>query len=191
MTSVSQGCYILTFFDEFLRFTWVYFFHHKNEVVHKLQAFKSHGKHKSRKTIKLLRVDNENRYVDHRLRDFCKHKGIDLQNPAPFSLHKIDIATLRIHTLKTMVSCIIQAKSLDTTLEVKAIISKTHILNRFPHISLDRKTPFKAWCRKKLVVSHFRVFNCPAWENLSSRGCKAPTPRPCTLIGYDKNVKAY
>ena len=36
VTSVSQGCYILTFVDDFSRFTWVYFLHHKSEVVHKL-----------------------------------------------------------------------------------------------------------------------------------------------------------
>ena len=78
VTSVSQGCYILTFVDDFLRFTWVYFFHHKSEVVHKLQAFKAHVERKSRKAIKVLRVDNENRYVDHRLRDFCRLEGIDL-----------------------------------------------------------------------------------------------------------------
>ena len=30
VTSVSQGRYILTLVDDFLRFTWVYFLHHKN-----------------------------------------------------------------------------------------------------------------------------------------------------------------
>ena len=33
VTSVSQGRYILTLVDDFSRFTWVYFLHHKNEVV--------------------------------------------------------------------------------------------------------------------------------------------------------------
>ena len=85
----------------------------------------------------------------------------------------------------------IKAKSLDSTLEVEATSSATYILNRSPHPTLHGKTPFEAWCRKKLVVSHFRVFGCPAWANLSSMGCKAPTPRPCTFIGYEDNVKAY
>ena len=85
----------------------------------------------------------------------------------------------------------IQAKSLDPTLEVKAISSATHILNRSPHIALDRKTPFEAWCGRKPVVSHFRVFGCSAWANISSRGCKAPLRRPCTFIRYEDGVKAY
>ena len=78
VTSVSQGHYILTLVDDFSRFTWVYFLDHKNEVVHKLQAFKAHVECKSRKAIKVLRVDNENRYVDRRLKNFCRIEEIDL-----------------------------------------------------------------------------------------------------------------
>ena len=63
VTLVSQGHYILTFVDEFSRLTQVYFLHHKNEVVHKLQDFKKHVEHKARKAIKVLWMDNENRYV--------------------------------------------------------------------------------------------------------------------------------
>lgn len=42
VTSVSQGYYILTFFDDFSWFTWIYFLNQKNEVVDKVQAFKIH-----------------------------------------------------------------------------------------------------------------------------------------------------
>lgn len=191
MTSVSQGHYILTLVDDFSRFTWVYYLHHKNEVVHKLQDFKTHVEYKSRKAIKVLRVDNENKYVDRRLKNFYKIEGIDLQNSLAFSPNKTNATTMRIRTLKTMTNCMIKAKSLNPTLEVEAISSATQILNRSPHPSLDGKTPFEAWCGRKLVVSHLRVFGCLAWANHSSRSCKAPVPQPCTFIGYEDNAKAY
>jgi hypothetical protein len=89
-----------------------------------------------------------------------------------------------------MASCMIQAKSLVPSLEVEAISSATHILNHSPHPSLDDKTPFEAWCGRKPIVTHFRVFGCPAWAKISSRGCKAQSSRPCTFIGYEDNVKA-
>ena len=60
--------------------------------------------------------------------------------------HKIDVVVMRIRTLKTMESCMIKAKSLNPTLEVEAISSATHILNRSPHPALDGKTPFEVWC---------------------------------------------
>ncbi len=78
VTSVSQDHYILTFIDDFSHFTWVYFLHHKNKMVNKLQDFKSHVEWKSRKSIKVLWMDNESRYVDKRLKHFCKLEVIDL-----------------------------------------------------------------------------------------------------------------
>jgi hypothetical protein len=116
VTSVSQGRYILTFVDDFSRFTWVYFLHHKSEVVHKLQAFKTHIEHKSRKSIKVLRVDNENKYVDRRLKNFYRIEGIDLQNSPAFSPHKKDVVAMRIRTLKSIAIFMIKAKSLHPTL---------------------------------------------------------------------------
>ena len=74
-------------------------------------------------------MDNGTIYLNRRLIDFCRHEGIDLQTPAAFSPHKTDIAALRIHTLTSMARCMIKAKSLDPSLEVKAISSTTHILN--------------------------------------------------------------
>lgn len=85
----------------------------------------------------------------------------------------------------------IQDKSLDPSLEVEAISSANNILNRSPHNFLDGMNPFEAWCRRKLVVKHFRVFGCPAWAHISSRECKAPPSRPCTFISYKESFKAY
>ena len=84
-----------------------------------------------------------------------------------------------------MASCMIQAKSLDPSLEFEAINSANHILNRSPHNVLDGMTPFEAWCERKSIVKHFRVFGCPVWAHIFSRECKAPPPRPCTFIKYE------
>ena len=78
VASVSKGHYILTFIDDFSCYTWVHILDHKNEVFDKFLAFKSHVEKKSRKAIKVLDIDNESRYVNSRLRDFCELEGIDL-----------------------------------------------------------------------------------------------------------------
>jgi hypothetical protein len=78
VTSVRKGRYVLTFIDDFSRYTWVYFLDHKNEEFNKFLAFKSHVEKQSSKAIKVLHMDNESRYVNSRLRDFCELEGIDL-----------------------------------------------------------------------------------------------------------------
>lgn len=64
VTSIIQGHYILTFIDDFSHYTWVYFLHHKKELLDKFLAFKTHAEQKSRKAIKVLKMDNESRYVN-------------------------------------------------------------------------------------------------------------------------------
>ena len=98
---------------------------------------------------------------------------------------------MRIRALKSMASCMIQAKSFDPSLEVEEISSAKHILNRSPHNALDGNTPFEAWCSRKLVVTHFRVFGYPTWEHISSRECNALPLRPCIFIEYEVITKAY
>ena len=88
-------------------------------------------------------MDNESRYVNSRIRDFFELEGIDLQNPIAFSPEKTSVATMRIRTLKSMANCMIQAKSLDPSLEVEATSSTTHLLNRSPNNVLDGMNPFE------------------------------------------------
>ena len=78
VTIVNQFCYILAFIDDISRYTLVYFLHHNNEVLDRFLAFKTHVEQKLRKTIKVFRMDNESRYVNIRLKDFYRLKGIDL-----------------------------------------------------------------------------------------------------------------
>ena len=84
VTSVNEGRYILNFIDDFSCYTWVYFLDHKNEMFDKFLAFKSHVEKQSRKAIKVLRMENESRYVNLRLRDFFQLEGIHLQNSIAF-----------------------------------------------------------------------------------------------------------
>ena len=136
-------------------------------------------------------MDNESRYVNSRLREFCELEDIDLQNPIAFSPQKKNVVAMRIRTLKSMASCMIQAKSLDPSLEFEAISSANHILNKSPHNILDGKSPFEALCCRQPIVKHFIVFGCPTWANITSQKWKTPPPKPCTFIRYEDNVKSY
>lgn len=96
VTSVSDGRYLLTFIDDFSCYTRVYFLHLKNEVLDKFLSFKAHVEKKSSKSIKVLWMENKRRYVNKRLKEFCKLEGIDLQNPLAFSLYKTYVGVLKI-----------------------------------------------------------------------------------------------
>lgn len=76
--SFSKACYVLTFIDDYSRFTCVYFLIHKSEVFDRFQDFKTRVEKQSGKVVKILHTDNGREYVNKRLEDFCTFEGIDL-----------------------------------------------------------------------------------------------------------------
>jgi hypothetical protein len=56
--SIRKEKYVLTFIDDWSRYTWVYFLRKKYEVFEHLKDFKAHAEKQSGKMIKILCTDN-------------------------------------------------------------------------------------------------------------------------------------
>jgi hypothetical protein len=62
-TSLTCVRCILTFINEFSRFTWVYFLNNKNLSFEKLKDFRALAEKQCGQPIKCLRLDNSEKYV--------------------------------------------------------------------------------------------------------------------------------
>ena len=76
--SINKAKYVLTFIDDFSRYTWVYFLKLKFEVFECLKDFKHLVENKKRKRIKKLYIDNGGGYVNKDVEYICSKSGIDL-----------------------------------------------------------------------------------------------------------------
>jgi hypothetical protein len=76
---------------------------------------------------------------------------------------------------------------------VEAVGTTCYLVNRSPSSTLDDKTPYEVWTRKKPSLEHLRVFGCDAYvhvpkENRSKMDNKS---EKCIFIGYKDGVKGY
>ena len=65
--------------------------------------------------------------------------------------------------------------------------------NRSSTTPLRDTTPYTLWFRRKLVVSHFRVFRCTAYMHIKKdqrTGLQAHTQK-CIFIGYSSEYKGW
>ena len=62
-TSMNGSRYLLTFIDDFSRYTWVFFLKKKSEVCENFSELKALIENASRIKIKILRSDNGGEYV--------------------------------------------------------------------------------------------------------------------------------
>ena len=74
--SMSKARYVLSFIDDYTRFTWVYFLKLKFEVFQHLKIFKAHAENQSGKRIKILCTDNGTEYVNKDIKNLCDEAGI-------------------------------------------------------------------------------------------------------------------
>jgi transposase InsO family protein len=77
--SIGDITYFLTFIDDFLRKTWIYFLKHKYDALGCFQQFKSLVEKHSGYYIKVLRTDRGGEYVSRYFQNFCKVHGINKQ----------------------------------------------------------------------------------------------------------------
>ena len=56
--SLGKYVYYVSFIDEFLRNTWIYFLRKKSEVFDRFKEFKALVENQTEKRIKVLRKDN-------------------------------------------------------------------------------------------------------------------------------------
>ena len=76
--SISKARYVLSFIDDYSRYTWVYFLKYKSEVFENLKLFKAHVEKQSRKLVKILCTDNGGEYVNNDVQNLCDEVGIHL-----------------------------------------------------------------------------------------------------------------
>ena len=83
--SINKVRYVLTFLDDFSRYTWVYFIRHKSKVFEHLKDFKALAENQSMRKIKILHTDNGGEYVSRNVQNLCSEAGIQLQHTIPYT----------------------------------------------------------------------------------------------------------
>jgi hypothetical protein len=193
--SISKARYVLTFIDDFSRFTWVFFLKLKSEVFECLIEFKALAENESGCNIKILRTDNGGEYFNKYVQQLCIDAGIQLQHTVPYTPQQNGVVERKNQSLKEMANCMLQSKSLASKLWDESINCEAYIQNRFPHKSLKGTTPFECWTGKKpkLKVSHFHIFGSRAWAHISTDKRKDLELQSveCIFVGYLEGVKGY
>ena len=75
--------YFITFIDDYSRYGYIYFMHHKSECFEKFKVFKAKTKKYHGKYIKTLRSDRGGEYILREVLDYLLEEGIESQLSVP------------------------------------------------------------------------------------------------------------
>jgi hypothetical protein len=83
--SIGKAKHMLTFLDDYSRYTWVFFLGYKFEVFEHLKEFKALVETQSGRKIKALCTDNGVEYFNKDVQNLCLEARIQLQRTIPYT----------------------------------------------------------------------------------------------------------
>ena len=83
--SLVKSVYYISFIDDFLRNTWIYFLQNKSKVFVKFKEFKALVENQSENKMKVLRTKNGGGFCGNEFKESCNKCGLERQNTTPYT----------------------------------------------------------------------------------------------------------
>lgn len=163
--SPSGKRYILTFIDDFSRYTVIYLLREKSEVEDKVKEYIEMAKTKFSKTPKVIRSDRGREYVNKEVIEYLKTQGIQIQYTTPYTPQQNGVAERKNRSLVEMARCMVLDAGLPHMFWGEAINSANYLQNRLP-TRRTQTTPYERWNGLKAKVKHLQIFGLKCFVHI-------------------------
>ena len=196
--------YMLTFTDDYSRYSTVYFIKSKNEVLSKFMEYvnsvdKLTGRHitklniLSEEDVKVLRSDNGGEYTSNSFAKFCTEKGISHQFTVPYCPQQNGVAERMNRTIMEGARSMLYHAKLPLEFWAEACSTAVYLHNRSPTTALKDQTPFECLFGRRPDISQLKVFGCVSYVHISDNQRRKLDSKAhkAILVGYPPGVKGY
>ncbi len=150
--------YFITFIDDYSRLVKVYCLKSKSEVFDYLVEYVNLVENLTGRKIKELRCDNGTEYVNSNVKEFVKNRGIYLRPCIPY-IHELNgTAEHYNRTSINRARCLLAEARVDHKFWPECISTAAYLTNRSLANTVECKTPFEIFFRKKPDVSNLRLY---------------------------------
>lgn len=180
--------YMLTFIDDYSRYTKIYLLHKKSEVNEKLIEFVTLVKNQFKTKPKKFNSDRGGEYMSNYLENYFNSEGIEIQYTAPYTPELNGIAERKNRSLIEMVRCMLNESKLPKIFWGEAAVTANYLQNRLETSSI-KKTPYEMLFNKKPRVKDIEIFGIKCYVKIPKEKRKKLDKKSNELIllGYDEN----
>lgn len=184
--------YLVTFIDDFSRFTTISLLRNKSEVEIKLMEFIEFVKTKFERKPKLIRSDRGGEYIGKDVENLLISQGIQIHLTAGYSPQQNGVAERKNRTLVEMARCMLIDAKLPKTFWGEAITTANYIQNRVITRATN-VTPYELWNQIKPNMTDIHIFGSKCFVHVpkEKRNKLDDTGIEMIFLGYDGNSKAF
>ena len=134
--------YIITFIDDFSKYTTVYLLKNKSDSFENFQDFLKEIENQFSRKIKRIGSDRGCEYESSAFNSFVQSLGIIHKTTTPYSLASNGVAKRKNRTLIELTNTMLIESGAPLHFLGEVILTACHILNRVPH-KKSHTTPFE------------------------------------------------
>ncbi|GJU14105.1 retrovirus-related pol polyprotein from transposon TNT 1-94 [Tanacetum coccineum] len=161
--SINHEKYTLVIFDEYSRYTWVYFLKKKSQAPKTIMSFIKRVENQNDIKAKQLRTDNGTEFRNSILVNFCDEKGISQNFSSPYTPKQNGVAERKNRTLieaaRIMLSGLVFSKQYWT----EAVATACYTQNRSTIVKRNLKSPYEIFRKIIPNINFLYVFGCPVY----------------------------
>ena len=193
ITPISLGGnkYVITFTDEYSRFSWVFLKNVKSGCLDAFKIFKKMVENEFNEKIAFLHCDNGGEYSSNEFKRFAHNEGIQLQYTVPYTPEQNGVAERLNRTLFNMARCFLNdTTNLNKSLWAELIKTACYIKNRLPSRSNEKFiSPFEMLYHRKPSIKHLRIIGSKCFCHQTGRiiGKLEERSTQCFLVVYESD----
>ena len=193
INSFGGSRYMLSFIDDYSRYSFVYFIKSKDEVFGKFREFVNLVENQTGSKVKAIRTDNGGEYSSKAMAEYCKEKGIRHELTNPYCPEQNGIAERFNRTIIEAAKSMLFHAKLPQQYWAEAMNTAVYLHNRSPTAILKDRTPYEVWFEQKPDVSNLRVFGCITYTHIpENKRHKLDNKALKTIfVGYPEGTKGY
>ena len=182
----SNALFMVTFTDDFTRYSIVYLVQRKSEVIDCFRRYIAWAERITGQKILAFRTDNGGEYVSHELRQLLQAQGIQHWRTAPYTPEQNGVAERLNRTIVESARSMLQARNLPYGYWGFAVETANYLKNRLPTKAVIGKTPYEAWTGTKPDLKHLQIFGCNSFVHVPDvlRTKLQTKSTRCIFVGY-------
>lgn len=140
-----------------------------------------------------FRSDREGEFNSLEFTEYCNEHGVKHFTTTPYTPQQNGVVERRNRTIVEMARCMLKSKGVLGDFWGEAVATAVYLLNRALTKSLQGKTPYEAWYKRKPKVHHLRTFGCIAYVKKAGPGISKLSDRSTRMVfvGYESGTKGY
>nr|GEY24294.1 retrovirus-related Pol polyprotein from transposon TNT 1-94 [Tanacetum cinerariifolium] len=191
--SLNKKSYCLVVTDDNSRFSWVFFMATKDETSTILKNFITGIENQINYKVKIIRSDNETKFKNHDLNQFCRMKGIKREFSVARTPQQNGVAERKNRTLIEAARTMLADSLLPILFWAEAVNIACYVQNRVLVTKPHNKTPYELLLGRTPSIGFMRPFGRPVTllNTLDPLGKFNGKADEGFLVGYSVSSKAF